>query len=93
MDVAYFLSAGLDPSERRQHEADLVHFYHAELTRRGVRNYDWDHCWHEYRRQTFHGILMGVFSALSVERTERGDCALPEDDPRRLRAGTRPPKL
>jgi aminoglycoside phosphotransferase (APT) family kinase protein len=73
MDVAYFLSAGLDPSERRQHEADLVRFYHAELTRRGVRNYDWDHCWHDYRRQTFHGILMGVFSALSVERTERGD--------------------
>jgi len=73
MDVAYFLSAGLDPSERRQHEADLVRFYHAELTRRGVRNYDWDHCWHEYRRQTFHGILMGVFSALSVARTERGD--------------------
>jgi hypothetical protein len=73
MDVAYFLSAGIDPSERRLHEADLVRFYHAELTRRGVRNYDWDHCWHEYRRQTFHGILMGVFSALSVERTERGD--------------------
>jgi Phosphotransferase enzyme family len=73
MDVAYFLSAGLDPSERRLHEADLVRFYRAELTRRGVRNYDWDHCWHDYRRQTFHGILMGVFSALSVERTERGD--------------------
>jgi Ecdysteroid kinase-like family len=73
MDVAYFLSAGLDPSERRQHETDLVRFYHAELTRRGVQNYDWDHCWHDYRRQTLHGILMGVFSALSVARTERGD--------------------
>ena len=73
MDVAYFLSAGLDPAERRQHEADLVGFYHTELARRGVRNYDWDHCWHDYRRQTLHGILMGVFSALSVERTERGD--------------------
>jgi hypothetical protein len=73
MDVAYFLSAGLDPSERRRHEADLVRFYHAELTRRGVQNYDWDHCWHDYQRQTLHGILMGVFSALSVARTERGD--------------------
>lgn len=73
MDVAYFLSAGLDPAERRRHEAELVGFYHAELVRRGVRNYDWDHCWHDYRRQTLHGILMGVFSALSVERTERGD--------------------
>jgi hypothetical protein len=73
MDVAYFLSAGLNLSERRRHEADLVGFYHAELARRGVRNYDWDHCWHDYRRQTLHGILMGVFSALSVQRTERGD--------------------
>ena len=73
MDVAYFLSTGLDAAERRQHEADLVRFYHAELARRGVRNYDWDHCWHDYRRQTLHGILMGVFSALSVERTDRGD--------------------
>ena len=73
MDVAYFLSAGLDPSERRQHEADLVRFYHSELTRRGVQNYDWEHCWHDYRRQTLHVILMGVFSALSVARTERGD--------------------
>jgi hypothetical protein len=42
MDVAYFLSAGLDPAERRQHEADLVRFYHAELTRRGVRKYDFE---------------------------------------------------
>jgi aminoglycoside phosphotransferase (APT) family kinase protein len=73
MDVAYFLSAGLDPSERRQHEADLVRSYRSELLRRGVRNYDWDHCWHDYRRQTLHGILMGVFSALSVARTVRGD--------------------
>jgi Phosphotransferase enzyme family len=73
MDVAYFLSAGIDPTERRQHESDLVRFYHCELIRRGVRNYDWDHCWHDYRRQTLHGILMGVFSALSVARTERGD--------------------
>jgi Ecdysteroid kinase-like family len=73
MDVAYFLSAGLEAAERRQHEADLVRIYHAELIRRGVRNYHWEHCWHDYRRQALHGILMGVFSALSVERTERGD--------------------
>jgi hypothetical protein len=73
MDVAYFLSAGLHPSERRQHESDLVRFYHYELARRGVRNYDRNQCWHDYRRQTLHGILMGVFSVHSVARTERGD--------------------
>jgi hypothetical protein len=73
VDVAYFLSAALDPTERRQHEADLARFYHAELIRRGVRGYDWDCCWRDYRRYALHGILMGVFSALAVERTDRGD--------------------
>jgi hypothetical protein len=72
-DVAYFLSAGLAPAERRAHEIDLVRFYHGELLRRGVRDYGWDACWHDYRRFTLHGILMGVFSALSVERTPRAD--------------------
>ncbi|MGD0865601.1 MAG: phosphotransferase [Rhizomicrobium sp.] len=73
VDVAYFLSAGIDPAERRRHEAELVRHYHGELIRRGVRGYDWDRCWRDYRRYALHGILMGVFSALSVERTDRGD--------------------
>ncbi len=73
VDVAYFLSAGLDPETRRTHETSLVRHYHAELLRRGVCDYSWDACWHDYRRNTLHGILMGVFSALSVERTDRGD--------------------
>jgi hypothetical protein len=73
VDVAYFLSAGIDPSERRLHEADLVRFYHSELIRRGIRNYSWGQCWHDYRSQTLHGILVGVVSALRVERSERGD--------------------
>jgi hypothetical protein len=72
-DVAYFLSAGIDPALRREHERELVGFYHAELVRRGVTGYDRETCWTDYRRFAVHGILMGVFSALSVERTERGD--------------------
>jgi len=72
-DVAYFLSAGLDADLRRAHEVELVRGYHRELLRRGVTGFDWDACWRDYRRYTLHGIMMGVFSALSVERTERGD--------------------
>ncbi|HWA63415.1 MAG TPA: phosphotransferase [Caulobacteraceae bacterium] len=72
-DAAYFLSAALDPDVREAHEQALVRGYHAELLRRGVTGYDWDACWRDYRRFTLHGILMGVFSALAVERTERGD--------------------
>jgi hypothetical protein len=73
VDVAYFLSAALDPDVRREHEEELVRFYHAELVRRGVVDYPWNACWRDYRRFTIHGILMGVFSAMQVERTERGD--------------------
>ena len=73
MIAAYFLSAGIEPSERRLHEADLVRFYPSELIRRGVQDYGWDQCWRDYRRYTLHGIMMGVVSALSVQRSERGD--------------------
>ena len=73
IDVAYFLSAGLDPYVRRANEQDLIRLYLDELHRRGVKDYAWDACWRDYRRYTLHGILMGVFSALAVERTDRGD--------------------
>ena len=72
-DVAYFLSAAMDPEARRANEAGLVDLYHGELLRRGVTGYDREACWRDYRRYTLNGILMGVFSALAVERTERGD--------------------
>ena len=72
-DVAYFLSAGVTPSDRRAHEKDLVRLWHEELVRRGVKDYPFEAAFTDYRRYTTHGVLMGVFSALSVERTERGD--------------------
>ncbi len=72
-DVSYFLSAGLSPETRREHERDLVGLYHAELLQRGVRNYPLEAAWRDYQRFAVHGVLMGVFSAMAVERTDRGD--------------------
>lgn len=72
-DAAYFLSAGLDPDVRRAHERDLIGRYHAELVRLGVKDYGFEQCWADYQRLAVHGVLMGVFSAMAVERTERGD--------------------
>jgi hypothetical protein len=71
--VAYFLSAGLPATVRRPHEAELVRLYHDELLRLGVTGYDWNACWTDYRRFAVHGVFMGVFSAIVVERTERSD--------------------
>jgi len=72
-DVAYFLSAGLAPDVRRAHERELVKLYHGELSRLGVAGYGFEQCWDDCRRFAVHGILMGVFSAMAVERTPRGD--------------------
>ena len=72
-DVTYFLSAGLSPDLRRSNERDLVETYHDELRRLGVTDYSAADCWTDYRRMAVHGVFMGVFSAIAVERTERGD--------------------
>lgn len=72
-DVTYFLSAGVSPEARRAHERELITLYHDELRRLGVSDYSLEDCWTDYRRMAVHGVFMGVFSAIAVERTERGD--------------------
>ncbi|MCF8503328.1 MAG: ecdysteroid 22-kinase family protein [Caulobacter sp.] len=72
-DVTYFLSAGVSPEVRRANERELVAAYHDELRRLGVSDYSANQCWADYRRMAVHGVFMGVFSAIAVERTERGD--------------------
>jgi hypothetical protein len=72
-DAAYFIGGGLDATERRAHEQELVHLYHDELLARGVREFPWERCWEEYRRQSFLGILMTVAASMVVVRTDRGD--------------------
>ncbi len=72
-DVAYFIGAGLAGPERREHEEELVRGYHADLEAAGVDGYGWDRCWADYRRGTWHGMVMAVAASMLVERTERGD--------------------
>ena len=72
-DVAYFIGAGLHPSDRRAGEADLVLGYHAGLVSAGVCNYAWDQCWRDYRRGSWAGLIMAVAASMLVERTDRGD--------------------
>ena len=72
-DVAYFIGAGLDEHDRREHEERLVADYHRDLVAAGVRDYDWNACWEDYRRGTWAGLLMAVGAAMMVERTDRGD--------------------
>jgi hypothetical protein len=73
LDAAYFLGAGLEVDARRESEEELVRTYYDNLLTLGVEGFDWDACWEEYRRTTFHGVLMAVVSPMLVVRTERGD--------------------
>ena len=73
-DVAYCISTSLaDPQERAASEHQLVSDYLAALGTPITATYSFDQAWHEYRRAAFAGFLMGVISAMLVERTERGD--------------------
>lgn len=72
-DVSYFLGGGLTVADRRAHERELVRAYYDELVRLGADELGWEHCWNEYRRQCFHGLVMNIAPAMVVERTERGD--------------------
>ena len=72
-DAAYFLGGGLQIELRRARERELFEEYHDALCAQGVRGFAAEHCWREYRRQAFGGVLMAIVASMLVQRTERGD--------------------
>jgi Ecdysteroid kinase-like family len=73
LDASYFLGSGLTVQDRRAHERELVRDYHDALIGHGIEGFAWEQCWHEYRRMTFHGVVMAIAASMLVERTARGD--------------------
>ena len=73
VDASYFLGGGLATEDRRAHEESLVRTYHEGLLALGIHGFPWEHCWSEYRRASFAGVLMAVAASMLVVRTERGD--------------------
>jgi len=73
LDAAYFIGAGLLADERRRHEQRLTRRYHEALLARGIRDYSWERCWHDYRLTAAHGLIMAVVGAAITTPTERGD--------------------
>jgi hypothetical protein len=73
LDASYFVGAGLLPEVRRAHEERLARRYHDALLARGVRDYGWERCWHDYRLLACHGQIMAVVGAALTTPTERGD--------------------
>ncbi|MFC5751875.1 phosphotransferase family protein [Actinomadura rugatobispora] len=72
-DLAYFLCTSLDPGDRAAHERALVEAYHAALAWYGVKGYDLDTCFEDYRFAALQGPLITVLGCAYGTRTERGD--------------------
>lgn len=71
-DVAYFVGAGLLPTDRRLHERTLVDRYAAGLRAAGVDVAD-EVVREGYALGTAGGYLMAVIASQLVEQTDRGD--------------------
>lgn len=72
-DVSYFMGTSLTTETRRAHERDLLAVYHQRLTSGGVRDYSFDECWNDYRRNVAQAIFTVIHASVRAARTERGD--------------------
>jgi hypothetical protein len=71
-DMSYLLSQSLDVDVRREHEAELIEYYHAKLQELGVADVTLQECW--------DGYDAGVLFLFSYPLIIGGFCQM--DDPR-----------
>jgi phosphotransferase family enzyme len=74
-DVAFFLGTSVEPDVRRAIEQQLLAEYHAGLLASGVRGYDADQCWIDYRLGHLQGTMVTVSGCMyaSGERSQQSD--------------------
>ncbi len=72
-DLAYFTATSLLPEIRSEIEKELVGLYHRELLGYGVKDYDLDSCWRDYRLGTLQAPLITALGCAFASSTERGD--------------------
>ncbi len=73
VDVAYFMGLAISIEDRRRHEQHLLDYYLECLRGYGVRDYDYDALYRDYRLTLLSGVSTAVFASASTKRTERGD--------------------
>jgi len=60
-DLAYMIALHWFPERRRALERDLLKNYHDKLLKFGVKNYDWDTCWHDYRLSVIGNLFIPLW--------------------------------
>jgi thiamine kinase-like enzyme len=68
-DVAYFLSASLDPDVSDGTIRELLRAYHVELEANGVRGYDFEACQRDYER----ALLLILQRMVTIEALDLGE--------------------
>ena len=72
-DLAYLLSQNLTIDERRQHEADLISYYHAQIVSLGIEGYSLVQLWSDYRLAVLFLFSYAVLITGALDPTnERG---------------------
>lgn len=72
-DTAYFLATSLRPDDRSTHERRLVEAYRKALEVNGVRDYDSETCWRDYRFGMLQVPLITTLGFAFSAATDRGD--------------------
>lgn len=57
LDLVTMIVLDWYPERRARLERGLVRRYHARLQAPGVRDYDWDACWHDYRMAAVNALF------------------------------------
>ncbi|MEZ4681306.1 MAG: phosphotransferase [Caldilineaceae bacterium] len=59
-DVTYFMVYAVPTDVRRQEEYNLLRMYHSLLEEYGIRGYDFEHCWFDYKLAFFRNLSVAV---------------------------------
>ncbi|MCL6589241.1 MAG: ecdysteroid 22-kinase family protein [Firmicutes bacterium] len=59
-DVAYAVVLSFYPNWRAKHERDVLRMYHDQLLEKGVKGYDWEDFWQDYRLSVVSNLLVPV---------------------------------
>jgi hypothetical protein len=57
-DLAFMMTIFWEPVRRARLEQPLLRRYHAALIENGVRGYDWDRCWDDYRWSAVRNVFI-----------------------------------
>jgi thiamine kinase-like enzyme len=60
-DLVYMMGLCWYPERRNLMEKDFVKRYHNNLLKGGVKNYNWDDCWYDYRFNAFLNLYRIVY--------------------------------